>query len=260
MQKIIWMSDTHYTHDERVMGHNPSVRLTAAVNHINKNHSDAEVCVITGDMVNHGKQVDYDGLREHLQHLSIPYLPMIGNHDDRALLRQTLPLPDTCMEDFIQYTVSHSNTDLICLDTHKIGSSAGEFCDKRYQWLESTLADRAGQQVYLFMHHPPMPLGLPMQDADRLEHGDRFLQRVASHPCVKYLFIGHVHRPVTGSINGIPFSTMRSVLMQAPAPRPEWTWHTFTPAKEAPDLGVVTLSATGVTIQYEQFCHFESGT
>lgn len=259
MHKLIWMSDPHYAHGKDVLGHDPSARLTAAIDHINTYHTDADCCVITGDMVNHGEQTDYEGLRDHLRQLSIPYLPMMGNHDNRALLRQSLALPDTCMKDFIQYNSAKSHADLICLDTHKIDSSAGEFCEQRYQWLKDTLASNTGKPAYLFMHHPPMPLGLPMQDADKLDNGERFLETIASYECVKYLFIGHVHRPITGTIKGIPFSTMRSVLLQAPAPRPEWTWETFIPAEEAPNLGVVTLSATGVTIQYEQFCRYETG-
>ncbi len=259
MYKIIWMSDPHYTQQGEVLGHNPRFRIKAAVDYINTHHTDADICVITGDLVNHGTLTDYEGLSDHLQQLRIPFLPLMGNHDQRQLLRQTLPLPTACMTDFIQYKVSTPRAELLCLDTHKTGSSAGEFCEARYQWLEDTLSSTTDKPVYLFLHHPPMPLGLPMQDIDRMEHGERFLDLIARFDCISYLFIGHVHRPVTGVVNGIPYATMRSILLQAPPPRPAWDWESFKPAAEAPNLGVVTVTSTGVSVQYEQFCSFESG-
>ncbi|MGI9369059.1 MAG: phosphodiesterase, partial [Ruegeria sp.] len=67
------------------------------------------------------------------------------------------------------------------------------------------------------------------------------------------------HRPISGTVTGIPFSTMRSVLYQAPPPRPEWNWDTFRPSQEAPNLGVVTIADTGVNLQFDQFCGFEVG-
>ncbi len=50
---------------------------------------------------------------------------------------------------------------------------------------------------------------------------------------------------------------MRSVLYQAPAPRPEWDWESFHPSEEAPNIGVMTISNADVNLQYEQFCRFE---
>ncbi|MGC1495052.1 MAG: phosphodiesterase [Sulfitobacter sp.] len=260
MLKAIWMSDLHFVCEGMVSGHDPRLRLNAAVNHINRHHDDASFCVISGDLVNHGTKADYASLRDHLDTLAIPFLPMAGNHDDRAMLRTHLPLPTSCMTDFIQYSISTPNGLVVCLDTQKSGSDAGEFCAKRLAWLKSVLDKAKDIPVYLFMHHPPMPLGLPMQDSDRMQNGDVFLDLVSHYACVKYMFIGHVHRPISGLMRGIAFSTMRSVLYQAPAPLPEWNWDSFKPSEEAPNMGILTLSDGAVTLQYDQFCSFDVGT
>jgi len=99
------------------------------------------------------------------------------------------------------------------------------------------------------MHHPPMPLGLPMQDTENMKDGDAFLNLISAYESVKYLFIGHVHRPITGTIRGLPFSTMRSILYQAPAPWPEWNWDTFMPSEEAPNIGILTIAGASVYTQ-----------
>ncbi len=258
--KLIWLSDPHFVAEGDVLGHDPRVRLQAATGFINQNHADSSFCVISGDMVNRGTVADYDGLAGLLADLKIPVLPMVGNHDDRALFRAALPLPENCMTNFIQYAVPTPEGLIICLDTHKVGSDAGAFCAERLSWLDTVLADAGDTPAYIFMHHPPMKLGLPMQDTENLLDGEAFLDLVARHANVKYLFIGHVHRPITGTVRGIPFATMRSVLYQAPAPVPAWDWDSFAPGQEAPNLGVLTLDALGVNLQYVQFCDYSEGT
>ncbi len=260
MVKLIWLSDLHFVAEGIDLGHDPRTRLKAAIAFVNQHHADSAYCVLSGDLVNRETVEDYSALAEHLAELRVPMLPMIGNHDDRHIVRSVLPLPVGCMDNFIQYAVPTPEGLVLCLDTHKVGSPAGELCGERLAWLEQQLSAAGSGPVYVFMHHPPMPLGLPMQDMDRLEEGDVFLDLVAAHGNVKHLFIGHVHRPITGTAKGIPFATMRSVLYQAPAPVPAWDWESFTPAEEAPNLGIITLSQLGVNLQYIQFCPYAQGT
>lgn len=260
MLKAIWMSDLHFAQSGHVLDHDPRIRLTMALDHINANHSDASFCVVSGDMVNRGTETDYKALSTHFDKLDVPLLPMVGNHDNRALLRRHFELPATCMDDFVQYTLSTPSGLIVCLDTQKTGSDAGELCAQRRSWLQSVLENAEKGPVFIFMHHPPMAVRLPMQDTEGLNDGDIFLDLISGFTCVKYLFIGHVHRPISGTVRSIPFSTMRSVLYQAPAPRPAWDWDTFKPSDEAPNLGVITISRSDVNLQYEQFCQFEDGT
>ncbi|MGR3761823.1 metallophosphoesterase [Roseobacteraceae bacterium NS-SX3] len=260
MLKFIWMSDLHFASGGDVLGHDPRVRLDAAITHINRHHADAAFCVISGDMVETAAAAEYAALAERLRALAIPCFPMVGNHDDRVLLRESFPLPAGCMDDFVQYTVETSSALIVNLDTQKTGSGGGEFCPERARWLAGVLDAAGDTPVLLFLHHPPMPLGLPMQDSERMEGGARFLDLLEGRRNVKHLCIGHVHRPITGAVRGIPFATMRSVLYQAPAPQPEWDWESFCPSAEAPELGVVSVGGEGVTIQYHQFCAYEAGT
>ena len=259
MLNAVWMSDPHFTKEGDVLGHDPRVRLQAAIDHINANYSHASYCIISGDMVNRGTLDDYNVLKSKLANLRIPFLPMVGNHDDRSMFRSVVPLPESCMENFIQYSVAASGCLILCLDTQKAGSDAGEFCIERSAWLRRVLENAGNTRVYIFMHHPPMELGLPMQDTENMENGSEFLELVSKYSCVKYLFIGHVHRPITGAVCGIPFATMRSILYQAPAPKPEWDWDTFKPAEEAPNLGLISIDESTVRLQYLQFCEYNNG-
>ncbi len=260
MVKLIWMSDLHFlAGDKTVAGHDPRIRLGAAVEHIGQHHSDARYCVISGDLVNEGNAADYRALKSHLNKLNIECLLMVGNHDDRGELGKVFERPYGAMPGFWQYYKPLDGGLFVFLDTLKPGFSAGEMCGERMAWLRDVLVANDHLPSYIFMHHPPMPLGLPMQDEIGLEQGAEFLSLIADFPNVKHLFLGHVHRPVAGSVGGVPFATMRSVLYQAPAPKPDWNWGTFAPAHEAPAYGVVQIESGNVTLQYTKFCQFELG-
>lgn len=259
MTKIIWLSDLHYVCDDLVQRHDPRLRLSAAIDHINAHHRDADFCVISGDMVECGTREGYVAVANALKDLTVPYYPMVGNHDERALFRDHLPLPANCMATFVQFTIPTADGLLICLDTLKPGSDAGEVCDERRAWLQNALTAADDTPVCIFMHHPPHALGLPMQDVDRMVNGDNLLSLIGGFRNVRHLFIGHVHRSIAGSIDGIPFATIKSILYQAPPSSPPWDWDTFTPAKEAPNIGVITMQSGSVTIQFEEFCDASFG-
>ena len=84
--KIIHLSDPHIDPD-LLDNIDSQERFKLALNHIVKNHFDANLFVITGDLTHFGKDESYLILKDILvesdlpEHLS-PKL-MIGNHDNR---------------------------------------------------------------------------------------------------------------------------------------------------------------------------------
>lgn len=254
--KIVWMSDLHFVEEGLVLGHDPRLRVAAAVDHVNAHHADTDLCVVSGDLVNRGRLAEYAALKNHLDRLVVPYEVMVGNHDSRAELRQVFKMPPGCMESFVQYVLPYPACRVICLDTLDPGSDAGQFCPARLEWLENTLAQ--GRPCVVFMHHPPLALGLPMQDPDRLVDGGSLLDVLSAHGAALHLFAGHVHRGTCGMVQGLPFATIPSVLYQAPPPRPAWDWNSFTPAAEAPMIGIIR-AGDDVTLHYEQFCEVTYG-
>ena len=64
---------------------NPCERLDACINNIIEHHSDAQLCVITGDITDRGDIRAYHDFREIIQRLPMPCHPLIGNHDDRDI-------------------------------------------------------------------------------------------------------------------------------------------------------------------------------
>ncbi len=163
------------------------------------------------------------------------------------------------MQGFCQYVVELGETVLLCLDTLIPGNDAGILCTERLGWLEQQLLAAKGRPVVVAMHHPPLTLGLGVLDQDMLQNGLQVLELLARFPNVVQILAGHVHRPVSGTVQGIGFRTQRAVLYQAPPPVPRWDWDSFTPAQEAPGLGVVMVEQGQVIVQDLQFCSYETG-
>ena len=83
--KFLHVTDTHLVAGNKLLyGLNPQERLRACVDHINRQHADAEFAVVTGDLTQSGDPAAYELVRAILAQLKMPFHLMIGNHDDRS--------------------------------------------------------------------------------------------------------------------------------------------------------------------------------
>ncbi len=212
--KLIQVSDLHLVPPGTLLfGLDPRARLAAAIADINERHGDAELCLFTGDLADHGAPEAYQVLRETLAALQVPYRLTLGNHDDRDNFLRAFPEAPRDEHGFVQTVVTTGAGDIILLDTHEPGQVSGSFCAQRQAWLEARLAE-AGRPVTLFMHHPPFDIGIPSLDAIRLAEPEGFARVVAEAGSIRHIFFGHVHRPVSGSWRGIPYAALRSLVHQ----------------------------------------------
>jgi 3',5'-cyclic AMP phosphodiesterase CpdA len=211
--KLIHITDTHLVGSSQTLyGLNPRARLAACIADINRHHPDADLCVITGDLTHWGESDAYRNLRDCLAELALPLRLVVGNHDDRAELRRVFP--DTPVDDlgFIQSGLDTAAGRLLFLDTIQAGTHAGRYCPQRQDWLQRELENASDQPVYLFMHHPPFPVGLPSLDVIGIPKADAEAlgELLETHGAVRHIFFGHVHRPISGQWRGISFSTLRA--------------------------------------------------
>ena len=189
-------------------GLDPAQRLQAAVSHINDFNGDAECVVVTGDLCYHGTADSYAVLKEVLGSLSMPCHLLIGNHDHREAFKSAFPSTRCDENGYVQYVVQASVGTLVMLDTVQAGSEGGRLCDARLEWLDQQLTVNAESSIFLFLHHPPFDVGIGSLDAMKLEDGEALSEVLGGHVNVRHMFVGHVHRPIWGSWNGIPFSTL----------------------------------------------------
>lgn len=216
--KFIQITDPHLVpRGKSLHGLNPVERLEACIEDINRNHGDAELCIITGDLAHGGETETYREFRKCIAAIELPVHLLIGNHDRRARVREIFP--DLPVDDygFVQSTIDTSAGRFLLLDTVEEGKAWGSYCEKRLDWLRGALTDAGDQPVYLFMHHTPFQVGMICVDRIGLgADGVRVGEVLSDHDNIRHLFFGHVHRPIAGSWKGIPYTTLRGLSHQVP--------------------------------------------
>jgi 3',5'-cyclic AMP phosphodiesterase CpdA len=199
---------------ESVQGQDPAPALAAALADAAGRHGPggpmpASFAVFTGDLVRDGEPAAYARLRGMLDGLPWPAHLLLGNHDDRGAFRNAFPKAPVDADGFVQQAVPTPAGTCLMLDTHAPGRPGGELCARRLGWLAARLAEGTGP-VMLFLHHPPMPVGIPAMDAMGLRDADALWEALAPHRArVRHLFHGHLHRPIAGSWRGVPLSSLR---------------------------------------------------
>lgn len=252
--KFIHLTDTHIVAGAGdLYGTNPKTRLQQAVAHICAHQADADALVLTGDLTHIGDGDAYQQVCECLAPLPMPVYPILGNHDCRSVFKEHFKQVPSDAHGFIQYTRDFGDYRAIFLDTNKPGAHWGEFCELRAQWLRTQLA-ATDRPVLLFMHHPFFPVGIGSMDTISLRDTAPFLSAIAGYQYqIKHIFFGHIHRPIFGSINGMPFSTLRGTNHQVALTLDEDAAADIIASHEPPQYAVVLLDEPRIVIHLEDF-------
>jgi len=252
--KFIHLTDFHLiSGGRRLFGVSPERRLHAAIDSIRNEHADADFVVMTGDQVHWGDPESYRVLADAIARLDMPVRMLMGNHDSRDGLLSTIAGVEADKNGFIQYTQDTEAGRCLFLDTHiDPQTDAGAYCVKRQDWLKGQLA-ASDDPVIIFMHHPPLKLGLKGMDAIGLRDVEPFYAALKPHlPRIRQIFFGHVHRSVCGNWRGIPFSSTRGLNHQLALAlaAPE----TSVPGNfEPPAYSVVLADADQIVIHMHEF-------
>ena len=204
MTAIAHLSDPHLTTGP--LGAAPATGLYRALGRVLTLDPRPDCVVITGDLVERGTAEEYQVLREVIDRFPLPLHLVAGNHDNPAILLAQFG-NTRFLGAATHYTVGHPGVTLVILD-----SASGSLGPEQLTWLDRTL-DATGPAV-VCLHHPPIPVGIPFLDRQRLADGDRLADIVRRHD-VRRVLAGHVHRPVTAAFAGTILSTAPSTHLQS---------------------------------------------
>src|SRR5579863_6575751 len=106
--------------------------LARCVARLNALEPRPDAVLVTGDLVDRGTAEEYVHLKSLLDALRIPYYLLIGNHDDRAALREVFAERAELREggEFVQYAIDIGALRVIALDSQVPRQSAGDLCDE----------------------------------------------------------------------------------------------------------------------------------
>jgi len=251
--KIVQISDIHLgVPDKIINGCYPSKRLLACFEDIVSWHSDAEFCVITGDLAEFAEPAAYEFLKLALKDMPIPCYLMLGNHDDREVFQSTFNNYFRDENGYVQYSLKTEKGVFLFLDTAKEGANnhEGQMCQFRLKWLKEALIGAGDEPTYIFMHHPPFDIGVHYVDKIKLVEVEDFADTLKYGQNIKHIFFGHVHRMTSVFWRGIQFTSLPSLNHQIPLV-PESVGNEF--CNEPPAYGVVNISDDQLTIHFNTF-------
>lgn len=175
-----------------------AAHLARAVAEINRLDPLPDITVVTGDLVDHGEDVEYEHLRTLLAPLRMPVFVIAGNHDAREAMRRAFRgegyLPAS--GEYLQYTVEDFQLRLVALDTLVAGEHRGMLCAERLLWLDRALAARPDQPTLVLMHHPPFPTAITFMDNYGLAGSPELAEVLRRHGQVERVLCGHLHRAI----------------------------------------------------------------
>lgn len=248
--KLIHITDPHLVPPgEPLWGLDACARLDRCFDDIERWHSDAAFCVISGDLADKAEPEAYAWLRDRLARFALKTFLMIGNHDDRDAYKAAFPDAVCDEAGFVQQAHRAPHGVFLFLDTNKGAAVAeGRYCAERRAWLAGELERAGDRPVYIFMHHPPFDIAIPYVDCIKLEEPDAFGDVLASAN-VRHIFFGHVHRTAYVNWRGIACTCLPGTNHQVPLVQESvGTSYSDEPA----GYGVVQLDDDGqVTVHFD---------
>ena len=188
--RLIQLTDTHLGADRqyRASGICTYTSLSKVIGSIAALSRKPEMLMVTGDIAAHGEREAYQLLAEQLRLIDIPSGCLPGNHDDLEHLQSCNEL--SCSETVLEC----GDWRLILLNTAFSTQVGGILSAGELEFLTTSLANESAHPVVIFMHHPPMSVGSPWLDEQKISNAQELEKIISSAGNVKAIFCGHVHQ------------------------------------------------------------------
>jgi Icc-related predicted phosphoesterase len=151
-----------------------------------------------------------------LNKLRCPFYIVPGNHDIRSSLWSVFKKHGCPNEgsDFLHYVIEDFNIRMIGLDTTHTNAPGGEICQRRAEWLTEKLKNNSEQPTIIFMHHPPVKLGVLETDEDGFVGANLLGDIVEKYSNILGILCGHIHLESHVNWRGTTISTAPSMGLQ----------------------------------------------
>jgi Icc protein len=174
-----------------------NANLARAIAYIGAMRPRPDLVLATGDLTDTGLPEEYLLLRELFDGLERPVYVIPGNHDETEPLVTVLDNHTYLPRDGgpLQYVIE-GDVRIVGFDTTRPGHHEGMVDAERLQWLDATLRAAPSQPTMVMMHHPPFDTGIWWMDRSHIRGAAELERVVRSHPQVRRVIAGHIHRSI----------------------------------------------------------------
>jgi 3',5'-cyclic-AMP phosphodiesterase len=186
---IAQVTDLHLHADA---GHPNLARFEHVLDHLLSLQPRPDLLVLSGDLADDGAPESYRHLQAALERWPGPLRLALGNHDSRAHFHAVFG-GSHFTEGFVQGCGALGGLQVLVLDSLEDGRHGGAFCAARAQWLRAALHGIGAAPVLVFMHHPPVDVGIPWIDPGPGQDWIARLDAALQGANLAGICTGHVH-------------------------------------------------------------------
>jgi len=147
-----------------------------------------DALLVTGDVSHDPEPAAYQRFAAILaERFQGPVLCLAGNHDLAAPMAELMAEPSV---------LQLPGWDVIGIDSHVDDEVEATLTARDMKDLEENLSNAGRRHVLIATHHPPLEVGCPWLDKDRIQNGQELLESLSEHPGVKGMVFGHAHQVV----------------------------------------------------------------
>lgn len=164
-----------------------------------KLYPNADLILLTGDLVHEPEVANYRVLHDLLSRLDLPVYRLPGNHDDARLMNDHLSDANIRPEDVIRA----GSWQIILLDSNAPSDTGGRLHRCALKRLEQVLSDCSDRYALVCLHHHPVPICSSWMDAMALTNPEELFGVLDAYPQVRGLLWGHIHQEYEAWRNGV---------------------------------------------------------
>lgn len=147
-----------------------------------------DALLLTGDVAHDPVPELYDRFRQWLgERFPGPILTVPGNHD---IARHMGGLLDAG-------SLQLPGWQVLALDSHVDDAPQALVEEWEFAALQAGCAAAGDDHVLVITHHPPVMVGCPWLDKDRIKNGFELLEWLAEHSTAKAMVFGHAHQELS---------------------------------------------------------------
>lgn len=173
-------------------GHPNLARFKRVLDHLLTLQPQPDLLVLSGDLADDGALESYRHLQGALARWPHPVRFALGNHDSRAHFQAVFGGVGAA-DGFVQGCSAFGALQVVVLDTLEEGRHGGAFCAARAAWLRQAVQESRGAPLLVFLHHPPVDVGIPWIDPGPHQDWIARLDGALQEAQVAGICSGHVH-------------------------------------------------------------------
>lgn len=211
--RVVQITDTHLyaDPDRQYYDVNTDATLRRVLARIAADEGDADLVLVTGDLVHDESAQGYARLRGYLAALGLPVFCLPGNHDDVEIMRRVLAGDGVSCDDW----VCRKGWQLILLNSAIPGEVGGRIAGEELERLAACLQSRPHLHALICLHHPPLPSGCAWLDEGLILHNpDALFAALAPFANVRGILWGHIHQEFDQVYHGMRLLGSPSTMLQ----------------------------------------------